>query len=223
MGLGLDRRLGRRRWNRESKSVVGGGDVVGCGRRLKGRVQMTSAQVAGGEEGDGEEVVSMINAGEMNSPLWEKYVKMSNLFVNLFPVWTVLAAAAALINPGLFSWFTTAYFTASLAILMLSMGITLSIADFLRVFRRMGAVAVGFAGCYILMPILAFALAKGFDLTPALVAGTVLVGCVNGGQASNLCTYIANGNVALSVLMTTVSQTVGRQSRLSTDRTSQCG
>ena len=86
---------------------------------------------------------------------------------------------------------------------MLSMGITLSVDDFRRVFRRFGAVAIGFMGCYMLMPGLALALAKIFNLSPDLAAGTILVGAVNGGQASNLCTYIANGNVALSVMMTT--------------------
>merc|ERR1719162_1587995 len=59
-----------------------------------------------------------------------------------------------------------------------------------------------------MMPILAFGLGKFFKLDPALLAGMVLVGAVNGGQASNLCTYIARGNVALSVLMTTAT-TVG--------------
>lgn len=86
---------------------------------------------------------------------------------------------------------------------MLSMGITLSIDDFRRVLRRFGAVTIGFIGCYALMPLLALGLAKIFALSPDLAAGTILVGAVNGGQASNLCTYIANGNVALSVMMTT--------------------
>jgi BASS family bile acid:Na+ symporter len=56
-----------------------------------------------------------------------------------------------------------------------------------------------------MMPVLALALGKLFALDPALIAGLVLVGSINGGQASNLCTYIAKGNVALSVLMTTAT------------------
>lgn len=91
---------------------------------------------------------------------------------------------------------------------MLSMGITLSPDDFRRVFRRFGAVTLGFLGCYIAMPLVALALAKAFALPPDLAAGTILIGAVNGGQASNLCTYIANGNVALSVMMTTTT-TIG--------------
>eukprot|EP00802_Teleaulax_amphioxeia_P013229 Tamp_13278.p2 GENE.Tamp_13278~~Tamp_13278.p2 ORF type:complete len:101 (-),score=22.29 Tamp_13278:1081-1383(-) len=59
-----------------------------------------------------------------------------------------------------------------------------------------------------MMPLLALALGKAFKLNDALLAGTVLVGCINGGQASNLCTCIAKGNVALSVLMTTAT-TIG--------------
>ena len=59
-----------------------------------------------------------------------------------------------------------------------------------------------------MMPALGLTLGKMFALDPALVAGMVLVGSINGGQASNLCTFIANGNVALSVLMTTAT-TIG--------------
>ena len=58
------------------------------------------------------------------------------------------------------------------------------------------------------MPALGLTLGKMFALDPALVAGMVLVGSINGGQAFNLCTFIANGNVALSVLMTTAT-TIG--------------
>merc|ERR1711935_1097207 len=62
-----------------------------------------------------------------------------------------------------------------------------------------------FTLCYAMMPALALGLGKFFKLDPALLAGMVLVGSINGGQASNLCTYIARGNVALSVLMTTAT------------------
>lgn len=90
---------------------------------------------------------------------------------------------------------TRRYFTGALAVLMLSMGITLSPKDFVNVLKRPNAVVVGFGFCYIMMPALAYALGLGAGLSPALLAGLVLVGCINGGQASNLCTFIANGNV----------------------------
>ena len=85
------------------------------------------------------------------------------------------------------------------------MGITLTPADFAKVAARPNAVALQFALCYAMMPLLALGLGKAFALNPALLAGMVLVGSINGGQASNLCTYIAKGNVALSVLMTTAT------------------
>jgi BASS family bile acid:Na+ symporter len=88
---------------------------------------------------------------------------------------------------------------------MLSMGITLSVDDFKRVLKRPGVVGLGFLMCYGLMPAMALALSKVLGLSPALTAGMVLVGSINGGQASNLCTYIARGDVALSVMMTTVT------------------
>jgi bile acid:Na+ symporter, BASS family len=141
----------------------------------------------------------------LGTKVWNAYVSASTIFTNLFPVWTLAVALAALRKPALFTWLTTPYFTLSLGILMLSMGITLSIEDFKRVLRRFNSVAVGFAGCYIVMPVLAIGLVTLFKLSPDLAAGTILVGAVNGGQASNLCTYIANGNVALSVMMTTAT------------------
>ena len=135
-------------------------------------------------------------------------MKISNIFANLFPLWTVLAAGAGLANPSLFSWLSTEYFTAGLAILMFSMGITLTLEDFKRVLSKPGPVSINFICCYVMMPLLGLALGKFAGLSDPIVAGLVLVGSINGGQASNLCTYIARGDVALSVVMTT-STTLG--------------
>lgn len=137
--------------------------------------------------------------------LWDAYVGVSLLLTNLFPVWTVLSAVTGVLRPSMYTWLTTPYFTAGLAVLMLSMGITLSVDDFRRVLRRFGAVGLGFFACYAVMPAVALLLARAFRLPNELAAGLILVGAVNGGQASNLCTFIANGNVALSVMMTTVT------------------
>jgi len=126
----------------------------------------------------------------------------------LFPLWTVLFTALALKRPATFDFFTTEYFTAALAALMLSMGITLTPADFVAVASEPSSVLLQFSLCYGMMPALAWGLGKMFGLDTGLLAGMVLVGSINGGQASNLCTYIARGNVALSVLMTTAT-TVG--------------
>jgi bile acid:Na+ symporter, BASS family len=144
-----------------------------------------------------------------SNKLWDAYIKATDVLTTLFPVWTVLFAGLALVRPESFNWFTTNYFTGTLGLLMLSMGITLTPADFTRVAQQPAAVIVGFLLCYILCPALGWGLGKAFNLPVDLIAGIVLVGCINGGQASNLCTYIAKGDVALSVLMTTVTTIAG--------------
>jgi BASS family bile acid:Na+ symporter len=144
----------------------------------------------------------------LGKKIFDAYVKTADVATTLFPLWTVICSGIALKSPASFAWFTTEYFTAGLAALMLSMGITLTPQDFMDVLKEPVAVAMQFTLCYAMMPFLAFGLGKAFALDPALLAGMVLVGSINGGQASNLCTYIAKGNVALSVLMTTAT-TVG--------------
>jgi BASS family bile acid:Na+ symporter len=88
------------------------------------------------------------------------------------------------------------------------MGITLTLDDFKRVFLKPRVIGLGFFACYVLMPALAFVIGNALGLSGPLLAGLILVGSINGGQASNLCAYIARGDVALSVLMTTAT-TVG--------------
>uniref|UniRef100_A0A7S1BHR8 Bile acid:sodium symporter n=1 Tax=Corethron hystrix TaxID=216773 RepID=A0A7S1BHR8_9STRA len=139
------------------------------------------------------------------SKLFATYIRAASIATTLFPLWTVLFTGMALKSPSSFAWFTTEYFTAALAALMLSMGITLKPEDFAKVAKRPNSVFIQFALCYAMMPLLALFLGKACGLDSALLAGVVLVGSINGGQASNLCTYIAKGNVALSVLMTTAT------------------
>lgn len=160
-------------------------------------MKMSEAAVEGG---DGEKSLA--------SKIFEVYTKTANAATTLFPLWTVLFTAIALKKPSTFDFFTTEYFTAALAALMLSMGITLTPQDFVEVTKEPSSVLMQFSLCYGMMPALAFGLGKAFGLEAGLLAGMVLVGSINGGQASNLCTYIAKGNVALSVLMTTAT-TVG--------------
>jgi len=143
--------------------------------------------------------------GGLGKKLFDAYVKTADVATTLFPLWTILFTGLALKSPASFEWFTTEYFTAALAALMLSMGITLTPKDFIEVSKQPAAVGMQFTLCYAMMPLLALALGKVFGMSPALLAGMVLVGSINGGQASNLCTYIAKGNVALSVLMTTAT------------------
>ena len=92
-----------------------------------------------------------------------------------------------------------------LGIVMFGMGTTLSVKDFVLVFKRPRAVFLGAVAQFFIMPFLAFSLATIFQLDPALTAGVILVGTCPGGTSSNVITFMSKGDVALSVTMTSVS------------------
>ncbi len=92
-----------------------------------------------------------------------------------------------------------------LAFIMLCMGLTLTFEDFRRIARMPRAVTIGFAAQYSIMPLLAWGVAQALNLPPHFAVGLILVGCCPGGTASNLVTYIAEADVALSVVMTVCS------------------
>ncbi len=92
-----------------------------------------------------------------------------------------------------------------LGIVMFGMGTTLSVKDFVLVFKRPRDVFLGAVAQFFIMPFLAFTLANIFQLDPALTAGVILVGTCPGGTSSNVITFMSKGDVALSVTMTSVS------------------
>jgi len=97
------------------------------------------------------------------------------------------------------------YIPIMLGIIMFGMGMSLSPKDFQNVFRQPKNVALGSLLQFIIMPALAAVLIKIFALPPAIAIGVVLVGCCPGGTASNVISYIAHADVALSVSMTMVN------------------
>jgi len=90
-------------------------------------------------------------------------------------------------------------------VIMFGMGLTLKFDDFKVVFSRPRDVIVGCLAQFTVMPLLAWVLARIFKLDDALTVGVILVGCCPGGTASNVITYLAKGDLALSVGMTGVS------------------
>lgn len=92
-----------------------------------------------------------------------------------------------------------------LGVVMFGMGTTLSVKDFVLVFKRPRDVFLGAVAQFFIMPFLAFTLANIFQLDPALTAGVILVGTCPGGTSSNVITFMSKGDVALSVTMTSVS------------------
>ena len=118
----------------------------------------------------------------------------------------VLAAALlALVFPGVLQMVPTKAINYLLGVVMFGMGLTLNLKDFKIVFSRPKDVVIGCLSQFTVMPLLAYGLAKAFHLDEALALGVVLVGCCPGGTASNVITYLAKGDLALSVGMTGVS------------------
>ena len=120
-------------------------------------------------------------------------------------VLVLLAAIVALLWPDAFSHVKPTSINPLLGVIMFGMGLTLSWQDFHVVFSRPRDIVIGCATQFTVMPLLAFVLARLFHLDDALTIGVVLVGCCPGGTASNVITYLAKGDLALSVGMTGVS------------------
>ena len=106
-------------------------------------------------------------------------------------------------SPDSFKFFAP-YISPLLGIIMFGIGLTLKASDFSEVFRRPMAVAIGTLGQFTIMPILAWLLCLIFNLPPDIAVGVILVGCCPGGTASNVMTYLARGDVPLSVTVSSL-------------------
>ena len=126
------------------------------------------------------------------------------MFLKLFPIWAPLAALIGfLLAPQMAGW--GGAIVPLLMVVMLCMGLTLKPADFIAVARFKKAFALGMLLQFSVMPLGALLISILFGLSPELTVGMVLVGSVAGGTSSNVMTYLARGNVALSVSMTDCS------------------
>jgi BASS family bile acid:Na+ symporter len=92
-----------------------------------------------------------------------------------------------------------------LQIIMFGMGTELSIKDFINVARMPKGIIVGVIFHYLIMPLVGFSIATLFNFPKEIAAGIILVGCCPSGLASNVMSYLARANLALSVSVTTVS------------------
>lgn len=131
--------------------------------------------------------------------------KLCKLISDYMGVLVLLAAVAALIIPSAFSGIKTTIINPLLGVIMFGMGMALRIEDFKVVLSRPKDIAIGCVAQFTIMPLLAFLLSRLFALDEALAIGVVLVGCCPGGTASNVITYLAKGDLALSVGMTATS------------------
>jgi BASS family bile acid:Na+ symporter len=122
----------------------------------------------------------------------------------LFPLWAVIGCIIAYLVPAPFAELRWAI-VPLLAIIMFGMGLTLEFADFRRVAGRPLVVALGTVLQFLVMPLAAYVIGSVLGLEPMLLAGFVLLGASPGGTASNVICYLARGDVALSVTLTTIS------------------
>jgi BASS family bile acid:Na+ symporter len=137
---------------------------------------------------------------------------MISRLVNLFWLWTLIGTAWAWFVPGHFTWFLGVipgtglkWIPLGLGIIMLGMGMTLTFADFKEVLVTPKWVGLGVAAQFLIMPVIGWSVATVFALPDQFKLGIILVSCCPGGTASNVVTYLARGNLALSVMMTMCS------------------
>jgi len=126
-----------------------------------------------------------------------------------FTIWVFAFVAASMFYPSAFgTWFRFdlgILIVPLIQIIMFGMGTTLNAKDFGRVFTIPWPVFIGIFLQFTVMPLAGYSIAMLFGFDPEVAAGVILIGSCSGGVASNLMTYLAGGNVALSVTMTSCS------------------
>jgi BASS family bile acid:Na+ symporter len=141
---------------------------------------------------------------ESNPPDVVAFSPLLNRITTLFPLWAVLLSAFAYAVPAPLVALKGAI-SPLLGVVMLAMGLTLTAENFRLVLRRPLVVAAGVTLQFVLMPLLGWLIARALSLPVELAAGVILVGCCPGGTASNVITYLARGDVALSITLTASS------------------
>lgn len=135
--------------------------------------------------------------------------KIFKLIEKYYLILLLIFIALTLINPKIFAWVMgtingTNVINILLSIILFAMGTTVKADDFLEVFKKPKEISIGLLTQYTIMPLLALTLAKLFNLDMALTIGLILVGTVPGGTASDVITFLAKGDLALSVSLTTL-------------------
>lgn len=130
--------------------------------------------------------------------------KLSAFVCKHFTLWIILFSLIAFLQPEPFKPIAP-QIPYLLGIIMLGMGLTMSLDDFKLVFSRPKDVFCGVAFRYLIMPLIGFTVAKVLGLPPALAAGMVLLGACPSGTASNVMSFIAKGDTALSVTVSSIN------------------
>ena len=131
--------------------------------------------------------------------------KLCHYISEYMGILVLIAALSAFAFPHFLQQVRPTVINYLLGVVMFGMGLTLNLHDFKIVFSRPKDVITGCLAQFTIMPLLAWGLSQVFSLDEALALGVILVGCCPGGTASNVITYLAKGDLALSVGMTGVS------------------
>ncbi len=118
-----------------------------------------------------------------------------------FALWVLVFAVLAYFSPDTYKPLA-GWISPLLGLVMFGMGLTLSVNDFKLVFSHPADVLIGIVAQFVIMPTVAYALCIIMNLPPDIAVGVILVGCCPGGTASNVMTFLARGDTALSVTIT---------------------
>lgn len=165
-------------------------------KHLPLRLAMSENNItAGGDDG-----------GERKPRSFSGWVELAGeVFSTAFPIWVALGCFLGLVKPASFYWIQPQLTIIGITVIMLGMGMTLTFDDLQGALAMPKELFAGFALQYTVMPLSGFFVSKLLRLPSYYAAGLILVACCPGGTASNIVTYLARGNVALSVLMTAAS------------------
>lgn len=129
---------------------------------------------------------------------------MLHRFNFLFPVWAILLSIFAYYQPEVFIPLKSSI-VYLLAVVMFGMGVSLTLDDFKKLLTLKSLILLGIVLQFTIMPLSAWLISLALGLSVPLLTGMLLVGCCPGGTASNVICYLAKGNVALSVVITSCS------------------
>lgn len=133
------------------------------------------------------------------------FQRISRFLADHTAPFVILVGAAAYFYPPLCRWVKGNSQTVILGVIMLTMGMTLTTEDFRTLAKRPLDIFIGACAQYTLMPLLAWILVHTFKLPKGVAVGLLLVGTCPGGVSSNIMSFLAKGDVAFSVGMTTAS------------------
>jgi BASS family bile acid:Na+ symporter len=132
-------------------------------------------------------------------------------YLKQFSYTTMIFAAvcSSLFYPGLFTEWggfkLSGLITPLIQLIMFGMGTSMSVDDFYTVLKSPKGVFIGVASQFVIMPSLGFLLANVSGFSPEIAAGIVLIGCSPSGLASNVMSYLAKANLALSITITSIT------------------